>query len=150
MSEWTQQLQDYWKSHCQNNSWKNVPLSVNQDTMKAFIEHIEYLDRLIVAYSLNDAIKIENLRHELEICKHASTTMAKLHDEKCGRISALESEVSRLKELLRECDGRMHHILACDFWKYDHYDNDFPMRKECTCGYDSLESRIQSALKGEG
>jgi hypothetical protein len=101
MSEWTQELQDYWKAHCVDNGWKNVPLSVSQDSMKAFIEHIEYLDRLIVAYSLNDAIKIENLKYELSLCKHTSQTMTQLHDEKCNEIEQLQYALAALKEANR-------------------------------------------------
>jgi len=99
MSEWTQKLQDYYKAHCQDNSWKNVPLSVPQSSMLAFIEHIEFLTTLS-NYWEDTAKSNKTLENELLVCKHISVTMTKLHDEKCKKVDELETENKRLREAL--------------------------------------------------
>jgi hypothetical protein len=100
MSEWTQELQDYWKAHCQDNSWKNVPLSVPQKSMLAFIEHIELITTLC-NYWEDTAKNNKTLENELLMCRHAAKTFTKLHDEKCRKIDELQSTITQQADLIR-------------------------------------------------
>ena len=118
MSEWTQELQDYWKAHCQDNSWKNVPLSVPQKSMLAFIEHIELITTLC-NYWEDTAKNNKTLENELLMCRHAAKTFTKLHDEKCRKIDELQStitdkdaEIIRLRELLKSTYDELNYYVS--------------------------------------
>ena len=92
----------------------------------------------ITIYSDNemiDSLRAENAKLREDITGYRRT------------VSEQHSDLARLRELLGEMASRGQHALSCEFWTYEYPGNDFPIRKECTCGLKELDSRIQSELK---
>ena len=140
MSEWTKALHDYWKAHCVDNSWKHVSLEISQDSMLAFIEHIEFQETLINYWE--DLAKSHD--REFMLCKHTSALMTRLHDEKCvkidaltARIAELESRLARLEEVGDRLAKHPYpmtdaaHIDSGEYCVYCHKSSKFEHESHC-------------------
>ena len=151
MSDWTRKLHDYWKSHCVDNSWKHVSLEISQDSMRAFIEHIEFQETLINYWE--DLAKSQD--REFMLCKHTSALMTRLHDEKCVKIDALTARVQELEGALKKIADKLpetkrSHYYCEDCWYSCPKSEDGCCNEaegdECNCGADKVNAIIDGLV----